>query len=100
MPYTRITEFKHMTLEHAPRTVILKEYSKACDFARGDIPYYPIASPESAAVYAQYAASLAAYKNLVLVGRLAEYRYYNMDAAAARAMEVAKELLHAPYACL
>ena len=100
MPYTRITEFKHMTLEHAPRTVILKEYSKACDFARGDIPYYPIASPESAAVYAQYAVSLAAYKNLVLVGRLAEYRYYNMDAAAARAMAAAKELLHAPYACL
>lgn len=62
--YTRITEFKHMTLEKSPRTVILKEYSKNGDFARGDIPYYPILSPESTALFEKYTSALAAYKNL------------------------------------
>jgi len=98
-PYTRITEFKHMTLEKSPRTVILKEYSKNCDFARGDIPYYPILSPESTALFEKYTAALAAYKNLYLIGRLAEYRYYNMDAAVSRALAAADEILAAHFAC-
>ena len=97
--YTRITEFKHMTLEKSPRTVILKEYSKNGDFARGDIPYYPILSPESTALFEKYTSALAAYKNLYLIGRLAEYRYYNMDAAVSRALAAADEILAAHFAC-
>lgn len=99
MLYTRITEFKHMTFEKAPGTVILKEYSKVCDFSRGDIPYYPVVSPESTACYEKYKTALAGFKNLYLVGRLAEYRYYNMDAAAARAMSLAGEILAAHFTC-
>lgn len=93
MPYTRITEFKHMTGESAKKTVILKEFSKAYVPDSGQIPYYPIANAESAAIYRQYADALAGVKGLYLAGRLAEYKYYNMDAAAARAMSIAEDIL-------
>ena len=93
-PYTRITEFKHLTGQKKPgATTIMKEYSRACTGAEGEIPYYAIISPENNALYAQYAALAAQYPNLHLLGRLAEYKYYNMDAIAGKALALTDDLL-------
>lgn len=95
-PYTRITEFKHMTLQDLPEvTTIVKEYSKAYTGAPGEVPYYAIITPENNALYAKYAALAAEYTNLHLLGRLAEYKYYNMDAIVGRALNLADQLLGA-----
>ena len=92
-PYTRITEFKHLTGQEKPGvTTIMKEYSRAYTGTEGEIPYYAIISPDNNALYAKYAALAAQYPNLHLLGRLAEYKYYNMDAIAARALALTDEL--------
>ena len=92
--YTRITEFKHLTGQKVPgKTTIVKEYSKAYAGIFGEIPYYAIINPENNALYGQYKALAEGFDNLHLLGRLAEYKYYNMDAIAARALELAKELV-------
>ncbi len=93
-PYTRITEFKHLTGQNKPGvTTIMKEFSKAYTGAPGEIPYYAIINGENNALYGQYAALAAKYENLHLLGRLAEYKYYNMDAIVARALALADTLL-------
>ena len=93
-PYTRITEFKRLTGQELPGvTTIMKEYSRAYTGANGEIPYYAIINPENNALYAKYADLAAQYPNLRLLGRLAEYKYYNMDAIAARALALTDELL-------
>ena len=92
--YTRITEFKHMTGQKLDGvTTIVKEYSRAFTGATGETPYYSIISPENNALYAQYQALAEQFKNLHLLGRLAEYKYYNMDAIVARALVVSGELV-------
>ena len=92
--FTRITEFKHLTGQEKPGvTTIMKEYSRAYTGAEGEIPYYAIINPDNNALYAKYAALAAQYPNLHLLGRLAEYKYYNMDAIAARALALTDELL-------
>ena len=91
--YTRITEFKHLTGQELPgKTTIIKEYSKAYTGAEGEIPYYAIINPDNNAQYARYKAEADRFPNLHLLGRLAEYKYYNMDAIAARALELAEKL--------
>ena len=91
--YTRITEFKRLTGQELPGvTTIVKEYSRAYTGAAGEIPYYAIINPENNALYAQYAAEAEKYPNLHLLGRLAEYKYYNMDAITARALALADRL--------
>ena len=93
-PYTRITEFKRMTLQELPGvTTIVKEFSKPYSAAPGEIPYYAIINPENNALYAQYRAEADRYPALHLLGRLAEYKYYNMDAIVARALALADKLL-------
>ena len=88
--YTRITEFKHLTGQVKPGvTTIVKEYSRAFTGAPGETPYYAIINPENDRRYAQYRAEADRYPNFHLLGRLAEYKYYNMDAIAARALELA-----------
>jgi UDP-galactopyranose mutase len=85
--FTRITEFKHMHRVTVPRTTILKEYPEP--FVSGEnIPYYPLFTFEDQKRYELYAQKARTVKNLVLVGRLAEYRYYDMDDIVARALEV------------
>lgn len=92
-PYTRITEFKHMTGQEVPgRTTIVKEFSRAYTGSAEETPYYAIINPENNALYAKYKAQAEKFPNLHLLGRLAEYKYYNMDAIAARALALAKEL--------
>ena len=92
--FTRITEFKRLTGQERPGvTTIMKEYSRAYTGGAGEIPYYAIINGENNALYAKYAGLAAQYPNLHLLGRLAEYKYYNMDAIAARALALTDELL-------
>ena len=92
--YTRITEFKHLTGQQiSGRTTIVKEYSKAYSGVFGETPYYAIINPENNALYEQYKALGARFPNLYLLGRLAEYKYYNMDAIADRALKLAEMLV-------
>lgn len=89
--YTRITEFKHLTGQKAPVTTIMKEFSKPC--GADDTPYYPVRNPESEELYGRYRKEAERYPSLYLCGRLAEFRYYNMDAAAASALSLGKTFL-------
>ena len=92
--YTRITEFKYLTGQDLPgTTTIMKEYSRAYTGAAGEVPYYAVINGESNALYARYKALADRIPNFHLLGRLAEYKYYNMDAIAARAMELCDSLL-------
>jgi UDP-galactopyranose mutase len=91
--YTRITEFKYFSGQTLPRTTIVKEYSRAYTGAPGEIPYYAIINPDNQALYDRYAALARQYPNLSLLGRLAEYRYYNMDAITLQALELSDRLL-------
>ena len=92
--FTRITEFKHLTGQNIPGiTTIVKEYSRAYTGDRGEIPYYAIINEANNALYARYRAEAGRCPNLYLLGRLAEYKYYNMDAIAARALELCDQLL-------
>lgn len=92
--YTRITEFKYLTGQELPGvTTIMKEYSSAYTGAAGEIPYYAIINPDNNALYARYKAEADRYPRFHLLGRLAEYKYYNMDAIAARALELCDDLL-------
>jgi len=92
--YTRITEFKHITLQVlSQKTTILKEYP--VPYRSGGIspPYYPIVGEENQTRYNEYLEQSRCFPNLYLCGRLAEYRYYNMDAAVERALLVAGQVL-------
>ena len=87
--FTRITEFKKLTLQEKEGvTTIMKEYPRQYEGKDGEIPYYPVACTESAEMYGNYLKLSKEYPSLILVGRLAEYKYYNMDAVVARAMEL------------
>lgn len=90
--FTRITEFKTLTGERCATTTILREYPQAYAPGRGE-PYYPVASADSESLYERYSEKAKQHPNLFLCGRLAEYRYYNMDQCIARAMEAAQEVL-------
>ena len=91
--FTRITEFKHLTGQELPGvTTIVKEYSRPYTGDPKETPYYAIISPENNALYAKYKAEADKKQQLHLLGRLAEYKYYNMDAIAARALELAERL--------
>ena len=79
--YTRVTEYKHLTGQVHPRTSLTYEYPSA----EGD-PYYPVPRPENEALYKRYQALAAAQKNVWFVGRLATYRYYNMDQVVGQAL--------------
>jgi UDP-galactopyranose mutase len=75
--FTRIVEIKHATGQKLPSTTIVREYPQ--DFGPGREPYYPIPAPDAKALYSKYAERAALEKNVTFVGRLATYRYYNMD---------------------
>lgn len=81
--YTRITEFKHLTAQNHAGTSIVREYPGD----EGD-PYYPVPRPENQAIYQQYAELAEKEERVIFAGRLAEYRYYNMDQVVARALKL------------
>ena len=92
--YTRITEFKYLTGQELPGvTTIMKEYSAAYTGGEGEVPYYAIINEANNALYARYKAEADRYPRFHLLGRLAEYKYYNMDAIAARALALCDDLL-------
>jgi UDP-galactopyranose mutase len=80
-PYTRVTEFKYLTGQEHPATSIVYEYP--CD--DGD-PYYPVPRPENAELYRRYKALADATAGVHFVGRLATYKYYNMDQVVAQSL--------------
>jgi UDP-galactopyranose mutase len=81
VPFTRSTEYKHLTGQSHPRTILSREYPTA----DGE-PYYPIPRPDNRELYRKYAVLAAAQRAVTFVGRLAEYRYYNMDQVVASAL--------------
>lgn len=90
--YTRITEYKYLTGQKCKGTTISKEYPSAYTGENGQIPYYSIANDENHALYAEYKNEVVDISNFHLLGRLAEYQYYNIDVMVERAMELVKEL--------
>jgi len=87
VPYTRITEYKHLTGQRHARTSLTYEYPSA----RGD-PYYPIPRPENQALFKRYEALADATAGVTFVGRLATYRYYNMDQVVGQALSAFRKL--------
>ncbi|MBC6606350.1 UDP-galactopyranose mutase [Hymenobacter sp. BT188] len=85
--YTRITEFKALTGQQHPKTSVVYEYPKA----EGD-PYYPIPRLENAELYNKYKKLADETPNVHFVGRLATYKYYNMDQVVAQALTLYKKL--------
>lgn len=92
--FTRITEFKNMTGQVVPgKTTIMREYSKAYEPGSGQTPYYAIIEDETQALYRRYRERVEGLLNFHPVGRLAEYRYYDMDAVCASALELSDEIV-------
>lgn len=85
--YTRVTEFKHLTGQEHAKTSVVYELPRA----EGD-PYYPIPRPENAGLYERYKALAAEAENVSFVGRLATYRYHNMDQVVAQALKLYADL--------
>ncbi len=89
-PFTRITEYKHLTGQEHPKTSISYEYP--C--GDGD-PYYPVPNPQSADLFRQYKALADETPDVYFVGRLASYRYYNMDQVVAQALTTYAKIIAA-----
>ena len=90
--FTRITEFKYLTGQKAPGTTIVREYPFAYTGAEGEIPYYSIANEANQALYEKYRALTEKIPNVWLLGRLAEYKYYNIDAMVMKALELTEKI--------
>jgi UDP-galactopyranose mutase len=87
MPFTRITEFKHLTGQTHELTTIVREFPQGT----GD-PYYPIPRPENRALYERYLNLAAATPDVHFVGRLATYKYYNMDQVVGQALTTFRKI--------
>lgn len=86
-PYTRITEFKYLTGQKHHKTSVVYEYPQA----EGD-PYYPIPRPENAEIYKKYQSLASTMTNTWFTGRLATYRYYNMDQVVAQSLALFEKI--------
>lgn len=91
--YTRITEFKHLTMQKAPNTTLCKEYPRPYDDPATQIPYYAILSEENNAHYARYRRLTESLPNFYPLGRLAEYRYYNMDKIVGLSLDLSHRII-------
>lgn len=87
VPYTRITEYKHLTGQQAPVTSITREYPAD----EGD-PYYPVPNEQAQAMFKRYDAMARECSHVTFVGRLATYRYYNMDQIVGQALATWRRL--------
>ena len=90
-PFTRIVEMKHATGQQIDASSILREFPK--DWTPDDEPYYPVPAPDAREAYQRYAQLAAAEPNTSFIGRLATYKYYNMDQVTAMALTEADKLL-------
>jgi UDP-galactopyranose mutase len=86
--FTRITDFKYLTGQKHPKTAVVYEFPRA----EGD-PYYPVPRPENAEVYKKYQQLAEVEVNTYFVGRLATYKYYNMDQVVAQALTLFKKIM-------
>jgi len=86
-PYTRITEFKYLTGQTHHKTTVVYEYPQA----EGD-PYYPIPRPENAEIYKKYQRLTSTMTNTYFTGRLATYKYYNMDQVVAQSLTLFEKI--------
>lgn len=90
-PWTRIIEHKWFEFGTQPKTVISREFSS--EWKVGDDPYYPVNDDRNNKLYEEYKSMAAAEKNVIFGGRLGEYRYYDMDAVIASALDECREEL-------
>ncbi len=91
--FTRITEFKYLSGQlEAEDTTIVKEYPMSYQGKEGEIPYYAINNPENDRLFARYANLVSGIPNFYLLGRLAEYKYYNIDAIVDRALTMSEQI--------
>lgn len=91
--YTRITEFKYLSGQMDKEdTTIVKEYPMPYGGNEGEIPYYAINNPENEELFQKYQKLVERIPNFYLLGRLAEYKYYNIDAIVERALELAERI--------
>lgn len=90
--YTRITEYRHLTGQNCAGTTISKEYPSAYTGEDGQIPYYAIANEENQKLYETYRREVEGIGNFHLLGRLAEYQYYNIDVMVEKALRLAEKL--------
>ena len=90
VPYTRITEYKHLTGQQHAKTSITREYPSD----EGDA-YYPIPAPENAALYRRYEALAANTRGVTFTGRLGTYKYYNMDQVVGQSLSLFEQLAQA-----
>jgi UDP-galactopyranose mutase len=87
VPYTRIVEYKHFLNQKSPHTTIVKEITKNV----GD-PYYPVPNAKNIALYEQYKTLAKSEKNVYFIGRLANYKYFNMDEAIKNSLDFFNQL--------
>ncbi|STO36071.1 UDP-galactopyranose mutase [[Flavobacterium] thermophilum] len=88
--FTRITEFKHLTNQSSDKTTTVKEFSQ--EYIPGEnIPYYPIKNDNNLKLYRLYKEETRKYDNLIFIGRLAEYQYYDMDMVIGKALKIFEE---------
>ncbi|MDD3746256.1 MAG: UDP-galactopyranose mutase [Anaerostipes sp.] len=90
-PWTRIIEHKWFEFGTQPKTVISREYSS--EWKLGDEPYYPVNDEKNGKLYEKYKELAQKEKNIIFGGRLGEYKYYDMDAVIASALEMSKNEL-------
>jgi UDP-galactopyranose mutase len=91
VPFTRIVEMKHATGQRIDATTIVREFPK--DWTPDDEPFYPVPAPEAREAYQRYATLAGAETNTSFIGRLATYRYYNMDQVTGMALAEAAKLI-------
>jgi UDP-galactopyranose mutase len=91
VPFTRIVELKHATGQQVEATTILREHPKS--WTPADEPFYPVPAPDAKAAYRRYAELAAREARVSFIGRLATYRYYNMDQVTAMALAEADQLV-------
>jgi UDP-galactopyranose mutase len=91
VPFTRIVEIKHATGQNIGATSIVREFPDDWDVSKE--PYYPVPAPDATAAYRKYAALAGAETNTTFIGRLATYRYYNMDQVTGMALAASEKLI-------
>ena len=90
-PYTRVIEHKHFEFGTQPKTVITREYP--ADWKEGMEAYYPVNDEKNQTLYQQYAALAENENHVIFGGRLAEYKYYDMDKVIASALKRTAECM-------
>lgn len=90
--YTRITEFKYLTGQKKEDTTIIKEYPRKYEDSSKQVPYYAILSEENKAIHSKYVELVKPFQHFYLLGRLAQYKYYNIDGIVLEALSLVKQL--------